>query len=78
MVTSELEYFILLDTLIKDLESFLVIAEKQQDVQKIRHDETQKLLISQAVFWKAFREFIYVLTSEAFKMLPTDLPKSPE
>lgn len=78
MVTSELEYYILLDTLIKDLGSFIAIAEKQLDVQKIRHDETHKLLVSQAVFWKAFREFIEVLTSEALKMLPTDLPKSPE
>ena len=78
MVTSELEYYILLDTLIKDLESFLFIAEKQLDTQKIRNDETHKLLLSQAIFWKAFREFTYVVTNEALKMLPTDLPKTPE
>jgi len=78
MVTSELEYYLLLDTLVKDLASFLDIAEKQIDIQKIRHDETYKLLESQSRFWKAFSEFMRVLTSEALIMLPSDLPKAPE
>ena len=78
MVTSELEHYLLLDTLIKDLARFNVLAQDLLRNQEIRHDETHKLLESELRFWKAFSEFMRVLVDEAQIMLPTDLSKSPE